>query len=141
MTNPWKLQKAKLRVRAFRRGLFATRLMMESLVITGGFTYDLCAQDFVTEGFAVSVNPELTLGLNNVEYADVLDYIAVNQVVLNTPGKVLGGWLDTESGVTYLDVVTIVDSKELALDLAVQHGELAVYDIAGAQEIRTGLVK
>lgn len=117
--------------------------ILEKLRDEGGFTLNLnTTGDWVTEGFAVSVNPELTRVIDGpVDALAVLTYVRDHWTDLQTKGKVFGGWVDTETGLTYLDVVTIVDSKEEALDLAVQHGELAVYDIAGGQEIRTGVVK
>jgi hypothetical protein len=111
---------------------------------TGGFTVDLNdgAKTFPTEGFAVSVNPERTRVIEGtVDSVTLHQYGRDNRDLLSTPGKVFGGWLDTESGKTYLDVVTLFDSKEEALDLAVEHGELAIFDLGSGQEIRTGLVK
>lgn len=115
---------------------------LERLRDNGGFTLDVQRVEWVTEGFAVSVNPELTRTVKGeVDVLTLATYAADHQDILMSDGKVFGGWLDTETGITYLDVVTVLDSKELALDLAVQHGELAIYDLGNNQEIRTGLVK
>lgn len=115
---------------------------LDALRDNGGFTVDLQKAGFVTEGFAVSVNPERTRVVDGeVDTITLANYVRDHWDILKTEGKVFGGWLDTESGKTYLDVVTVFDSKEVALDLAVQHGELAIYDITSGQEIRTGLVK
>lgn len=119
---------------------------LERLRDNGGFTLDVQRVEWVTEGFAVSVNPERTRTVKGeVDVLTLAQFVADNRDHLFTnitdSRKVFGGWLDTETGITYLDVVTIVDSKEFALDLAVRHGELAIYDITNDQEIRTGLVK
>lgn len=119
-----------------------TVTVLDKLANEGGFTLDLNKGDYVTEGFAVSINPEHTRVIDGeVDSVSVVQYVTDKMDVLGQEGKVFGGWLDTESGKTYLDVVTVFDSKELALDLAVEHGELAIYDITNGQEIRTGLVK
>lgn len=119
-----------------------TTTLLDKLRDDGGFTLDLHSSSFAKEGFAVSVNPERTRTVSGTaDTTTLVTYINDNWDLLSTEGKVFGGWVDTESGTTYLDVVTLFDSKEQALDLAVQHGELAIYDLGSGQEIRTGLVK
>lgn len=117
--------------------------VLDKLAETGGFSVNpRVPEGWVTEGFAVSVNPERTRVIDGqVDSMMLLTYVNDNWDMFRQDGKVFGGWLDTETGKTYLDVVTIVDSKEEALDLAVHHGELAIYDITNGQEIRTGLVQ
>jgi hypothetical protein len=116
--------------------------VLDKLTTNGGFTLDLrTPEGWVTKGFAVSVNPERTQTSQNPDASTLARYVLDNWDLLSQEPKVFGGWLDTESGITYLDVVTVFDSKEEALDLAVQHGELAIFDLGSGQEIRTGLVK
>lgn len=117
--------------------------LLDKLRAEGGFTIDLrTAEGWVEEGFAVSVNPERTRTFElPVNTADLVTYVNDNWDLLKSEPSVFGGWLDTETDITYLDVVTVLDSKEEALDLAVAHGELAIFDLGSGQEIRTGLVK
>jgi hypothetical protein len=91
----------------------------------------------VTEGFAVSVNPECTMVFDREVTAHDLEmYAKHNHGVLRGIDKVFGAWLDTETGKTYLDVVTVVDDRDKALDLARSHGEIAVFDLGSFEEIR-----
>lgn len=116
--------------------------MLERLRDNGGFTFDMVRQEYVTEGFAVSVNPELTRRVRGpVDAITLLDYAGRNVSILTSGDKVLGAWVDTETGTTYLDVVTIVDDKAKALELAVEHGEIAIYDLTTQTEIRTDVTK
>jgi hypothetical protein len=125
-----------------RRKLKMHGTALERLRDNGGFTLDTRRVEWVTKGFAVYVNPERTRTVKGeIDVLTLATYAADNRDLLSSAPKVFGAWLDTETGVTYLDVVTVFDSKELALDLAVQHGELAIFDLANGQEIRTGLIK
>lgn len=113
-----------------------TSKALEKLQETGGFTLNLETGKFVTEGFAVSVNPESTRIVPGMVDTITLAQYGNDHRGAWREGKVFGAWLDTETGLTYFDVVTIVDSREEALALARSHGEIAVFDIAGAREIR-----
>lgn len=120
-----------------------SRTALDALAETGGFTINPRRREgWVTKGFAVSVNPERAhLVFGQVDSLVLHTYVNDNWDLLSQDGKMFGGWVDTDTGTTYLDVVTILDSKEEALSLAVQHGELAIYDLGSGQEIRTGVVK
>jgi hypothetical protein len=52
-----------------------------------------------------------------------------------TPGLV-GVWTDTDDGRVYVDRVKHVDALSDALDLAREHGELAIWDLREEKEIR-----
>lgn len=133
---------AQARVRNFRERIRVQMKALEKLTVDGGFTLNLkTGEGWVTEGFAVSLNPERTRVFINVDTLTLVTFVTDNWDLLRQDGYMFGAWLDTETGITYLDVVTVLDSKELALDLAVQKGELAIYDLGSGQEIRTGLVK
>lgn len=119
---------------------------------TGGFTVPVVPGsisqfgDFVTEGFALSLNPECeqhfpaTMGSVNL-LSMLLDYVHRNRVSLLDPNKYFGAWLDRESDTIYLDVVTVLDDKAKALELAELHNQLAIFDLGAGEEIRTGVVR
>lgn len=50
---------------------------------------------------------------------------------------VLGWWVDTDTGRTYVDASDVVSGRAAALELATARGELAVWDLAAAAEVRT----
>ncbi|WP_148311580.1 hypothetical protein [Amycolatopsis japonica] len=71
---------------------------------------------------------------------DVYDYMHTFDSILGEPGKVFGAWRDSETGITHLDVSTVVADSDKALTLAREHGEIAVWDYANGAEIRTDSV-
>lgn len=50
---------------------------------------------------------------------------------------VLGWWVDTDTGRTYVDASDVITDRADALELAAARGELAVWDLAAAAEVRT----
>jgi len=111
-------------------------MLVNKLRTDGGFTFDYNTQELVTKGFAVSANPELEWVYDReVTWEDLVAFVSMNIEFLNGDG-VFGAWVDTETGKTYFDVVTVLDSEEHALDLAVYHKEIAIFDLASGDEIR-----
>jgi hypothetical protein len=53
-----------------------------------------------------------------------------------TYGTIFGRWEDTETSVVYYDKVVVIGNLEAALALARATGELAIWDIRNAKEIR-----
>lgn len=114
------------------------RKLRNRLLVTGGFSFDVQTGEVPKQGFAVSCNPEETrvLGTAYPTVADLWLYITDKYVVLSGVGKVFGGWVDRETGLTHLDVVTIVDDEAKARELGKTHGEIAIYDLTSGSEIR-----
>ena len=48
-----------------------------------------------------------------------------------------GVWTDSETGTVYFDAVSLMESRAAANLLAKRRGELAIWDIANGEEIRT----
>jgi len=116
---------------------------LELLERNGGFTINHLGLE-VTKGFAVSTDPQLTRVIKDIVTAsELFQYVSDNFDVLVDPynGKVFGGWLDTQTGWTYLDVITVVTDREESLRLASMHGEIAVYDLGTHEEIRVNYPK
>ncbi|WP_439377844.1 hypothetical protein [Amycolatopsis lexingtonensis] len=112
--------------------------LARKLETEGGFSYDPRTRTSPTSGYAVSVNPEANRQLPGpVSTGVILGYAYLFGHLLDQPGKVLGAWRDSETGITHLDVSTVVGDREDALMLARAFGELAVWDYAGGEEIRT----
>ena len=50
---------------------------------------------------------------------------------------VLGWWVDTDTGRTYVDASDVIADRAEALELAAARGELAIWDLVAAAEVRT----
>jgi hypothetical protein len=105
---------------------------------SGGFTLDMQSHEWVTEGFAVSLNPERTMVVEGELTSDhTLAFLSDNaDLLLTEKGKVFGGWVDTETGKTYLDVVTVYADREEAIKFGRFYGEIAIFDLSKGEEIR-----
>lgn len=57
--------------------------------------------------------------------------------LLNKPGYFAGIWTDSESGLVYVDISRNVADLYSALAIAASRGELAIWDVASAKEVRT----
>jgi hypothetical protein len=115
--------------------------LADSLANEGGFSFDLNTGTTPTSGYAVSVNPEANRQTGvRVSAGLIGTYAYAFGHLLDQPGKVLGAWRDTETGITHLDVSTVVGDREDALMLARAFGEIAVWDYAAGAEIRTDAV-
>ena len=113
------------------------KTILETLTETGGFTYNLSGSGYVTSGYAVSADPDRSRTFAYpVDEIELSRYVYDNQVILSRGDKVLGGWLDTETGITYLDVVTITHDRQEAFNIAKEHGEIAIFDLDTHEEIR-----
>lgn len=114
-----------------------TRLAVD-LTRDGGFSVNPRTGQAPVSGYAVSTNPECNRRFTGkVSAEDIRSYAFDHAAILVTGSKILGAWLDTETGITHLDVSTVVYDRSEALALAREHGELAVWDIARGIELRT----
>lgn len=112
-------------------------LLATTLAVAGGFTLDVRTMTHPVAGYVVSTCPEHENTITGrVSATDLAEYLFTHVLLLHEPGKLMGAWLDRETGVTYLDVVSIVDSYEEAVALAERHGQLAVYHLDTATELR-----
>lgn len=53
------------------------------------------------------------------------------------PGLYAGIWKDSETGLTYVDISRNVADLYTALAIASSRGEIAIWDVASAKEVRT----
>lgn len=108
--------------------------------LTGDSTTGIA--DGPESGYVVSCDPDLTRVVTKAQTSGVLAatialYLLDKGDALAAPGKYAGAWLDTETGKIHLDVVTVVDDRDKALELARTHDEIAVWHLDTATEIRT----
>ena len=99
----------------------------------GGFTFHPKSGKSPTTGFAVSIFPEheRILDLENVTQDEMDKYREDTRSAWEGDPRVhLGGWHNVgEDGKFYLDASKIVDTKEEAIALGKEHGQLAGYDV------------
>ena len=106
----------------------------------GGSTHDLTTgmNRAGVQGFAVSTYQAREQKVaGNPTPEQLTAYVQANYDALSQPGAVLGTWFNPDDGHSYLNVSTVVDSKEQALLLAAQHNQLAVFDLATFSTIPT----
>jgi hypothetical protein len=90
-----------------------------------------------TKGYAVGNGAKgiaLTFG-SDLEAFDV----SVERVIAQTKligADYFGTWIDTSTQQLYIDPVNVFASKDFALGVAFERGELAVYDLDKQREIR-----
>lgn len=114
---------------------------LDKLVTTlnnnGGFTWDVRNSAYVTEGYALSVDPDLTRVFDRpISASDIHVYMTETWDKVHSDNKQLGAWLDTETGKTHLDVVTVLTDKTEAIKLGRYFGEIAIFDLSAGEEIR-----
>lgn len=102
----------------------------------GGFTLGTGLEP-ITTGYAVSLRPDREVILSRATEGDLLEYMIRNADLLGHDGNAFGGWCDPTDGRIYLDVSTVVNDRETALRLAVEHDQLAVWDFAACESIPT----
>jgi hypothetical protein len=99
----------------------------------GGFTFSPKTGKAPTTGFAVSIFPEheRKLDMDKLTQDELDKYREDTRSAWEKDDKVhLGGWHNAgEDGKFYLDASKVVDTKEEAIKLGKEHGQLAGYDI------------
>lgn len=66
------------------------------------------------------------------------DYVRQHSDVLGKSGAHIGGWTDTETGKTHLDVAYNIKNKNTAIRAGQSHNQIAIWDVHKGREIRTG---
>jgi hypothetical protein len=51
-------------------------------------------------------------------------------------GQFVGWWRDNDTGRVYVDIVSIVEDREVAEDLGRRYGQIAIWDFKNQSEIR-----
>jgi hypothetical protein len=125
-----------------RTSLAAVRDRLSALVDAlavpdGGFSVDPVTGHDVTDGYAVSIHPQDGSILGAVTPGAIIEYVVHHADARARPGAVFGGWRDPADGRIYLDVSTFVHDRTEALALGRAHDQLAIYDFAAGESIRT----
>jgi hypothetical protein len=68
----------------------------------------------------------------------LLTFIRANRDLLQNPSHCIGTWYNEEDGFTYLDISLVESDPEQALALAVEHDQIAVFDLKVGEVIEIG---
>lgn len=102
----------------------------------GGFTVNPSDGTDVRTGYAVAVHPECERIFDRrVTSNDLHEYIAEAKDVLLLPGRVLGGWRDPVTGRVYLDVSVVTADLQVAMTLARETAQIAIFDLTAMASI------
>ncbi len=103
----------------------------EATIANGGATVDALTGAALTEGVAVAVKGYEYVADVETLIPSLVAYLGTNADVL--AGRCLGTWV--HDGKVYLDVAEVVSTREEALTLGRERGEIAVYDLAASEEV------
>lgn len=119
------------------------RRIYNYIIENEGITFDLRGREHKTTGYAVA-DPEQAFVAEEKFSADefvegdglgiIRDYTRRWKDELDQPGKFLGAWMD-DDGFFYLDVATVVDSREKAVAMGKETNQLAIYDLDAGESI------
>jgi hypothetical protein len=102
----------------------------------GGFSVSVDNWSDVRTGYAVSTFPEYEERIvGPVGQARIARYLAIHMQLLARSDVVLGGWRNPDDGVAYLDVTIVVPTRDQALALAQENGQVAVWDFAACESV------
>jgi hypothetical protein len=109
---------------------------------TGGFTYDISTGEAKSAGFAVAIEghekPIRIEGMDKPQVRDALrDYINENMHILAETGNHLGGWLNPEDGVLYLDISKVTGDVKEARRNAIAANQEAFFDFQTMDSVIT----
>lgn len=106
----------------------------------GGFTYQPILKRSPTSGMALSLHPEreLIINVDDLDVDTITNYIERNKDLLSDLTNNVGGWFDIESRKIFLDVSTVVNTREEAYKLAKQYKQEAFFDLGAMEEVRVG---
>lgn len=120
--------------------MFAPKHVLKSTRINGGATIDLTGAPVSrSHGYFVAGMPEGVATLDKGDTQAALDMLNFYFDLISTPeyessyGKFLGTWIDGDD--LYIELSEYVPNKEIAMNLARERGELAIFDIANGESI------
>jgi hypothetical protein len=109
----------------------------------GGFSVKPGSGKAPTKGYMVSV-PGRTKMLQAADLAGpragqiISAYAQANADALKHPGAHIGGWTDSATGITHLDVSQNIRSRKQAEVEGRKRNQIAIWDVKHMREINTG---
>lgn len=88
-------------------------------------------------GYMVSerASERIIESMNCFSLAEAEGWVSQNDLIPNC-GSFYGVWVDSESGKVYLDISVNYDSLDVALQVAKEENQLAIWDVKNQKEIR-----
>jgi len=119
--------------------------LIEQTRKNGGFTVSMTGRPVPETGYMVGGYVDsLIFGKdvlkpdhNSTAYRIISQYVGRNFRLLTSDGiTFLGGWIDPETDLVYIDVSQHFKEKGMALAAARFHGEISIWDLEKGEEIR-----
>jgi len=113
--------------------------LIDRAELDGGGTVSTVPGLLIPSAGYVVGNPRHTLTLTQADRDDVLGTFDRIETWLHHAATItgyVGSWIDTDTGTLYLDVVDILPERVAAENLGRERGELAIYCLHRAEEIR-----
>ncbi len=89
----------------------------------------------IKSGFAIAPYKGVIVELSKINESDIVSFIAKNSNLLAKEGHCIGGWQNSDSGKSYLDVAVVRENKNDAIREALETGQIAIYDLANNKEL------
>lgn len=106
-----------------------------------GSTHSLYFGNQIGEkAFAVSLYNELSVRFpdKTIPREIIQRFIEENIDLLTDPRISIGTWYNRDDDSTYIDVIALVSDKKLAVQLAKQYNQIAIFDLFKEKQIDTG---
>jgi hypothetical protein len=109
----------------------------------GGSSYNAAFGDMAgTDFYAIGSFPELSISVKGKEILrqdikDMRDRAMAQGIDLNTKHIVIGTWYNKETGWTDIDISAMNPDLHSALEIAEQHQQTAIFDLATGEAIMT----
>jgi hypothetical protein len=104
--------------------------------ISGGFTHNPRTHEEATKGYAVSIPGHEQKVAGHAPAAAIKAYVRKHKADLADPNAHLGAWSNTDDHNTYLDISHVLTTKQAAEQTAVEHDQLAYFDLNTFEEHR-----
>lgn len=111
------------------------RTLTDTIKSEGGVSYSLTYGKVKPKGYAVSPykERELQLPLNEFDSNTLQSYVLENADLLAKEAHFLGAWIDNNT--VYLDVSIQVSQKQIAVRIAKQSDQIAIFDLSNNKSI------
>ena len=103
----------------------------------GGATLNATSHKPITSGFVVSPYKSREYPIQLLTEKKIVAFEYVNADLLSLPGHHLGFWVNQDDGLTYCDVVIVVQSRDEAQRVARDANQIAFWHLDTSTEVRT----
>ena len=107
--------------------------ILEYVEKNGGITYNFQEGHLQNSGFAVGIYPNRERTLTFLDDRRLIHFIHENYDLLANENNCIGIWWN--KGYYVLDISTVVFREELALQIAKDNEQLAIYDLANNKTV------